>query len=360
MKGPQTSIDKNLLTDHSVMIHFPKIELHRHLEGTFDLSVLHSIAIRNKLDVPTNFADFKSFVQFPKDSGPDFLKFLSKFKTDWYRNFKDIEEITYHSIKNLVNDGLYYIELRFNPEHYALYNNFDRKKITRTVIQFGNQAAKETGLNLKYLITFNRMKQTSSEMIRLYDELRNLDLPDIVGIDLAGDEVNFPPEMFVEFFDYVNHDGKFLITIHAGEVSPSTQIWKAIELLHPRRIGHGTSAITDIKLQEELIRRKIVLEQCITSNFQTGSWADEKTHPLGRLFRAGVFATINSDDPHIQDADLTDDYIKAIKYFDFTLNDLKAINHIAIDGSFVSEAEKAVLRIGYDNAVSDFLKKYSR
>ena len=360
MNGTYKDIGKNILTDHSVMVHLPKVELHRHLEGTFDLPVLYAISMRNKLDVPSDFAEFKKFVAFPKDSGPDFLKFLSKFKTDWYRNFKDIEEIVYASIKNLVKDGIFYIELRFNPEHYALYNNFDRKEITRLVVKYGNKAAKETGIHLKYLMTFNRMKQTSQEMIKLYDELRDLNIPEIVGIDLAGDEVNYPPELFTEFFDYVQKDGKFLITIHAGEVSPPQQIWDAIGLLHARRIGHGTSSINDPKLQKELSKQKIVLELCITSNYQTGSWPDESTHPLGRLFRAGVPVTINSDDPHIQDTDLTEDYIKTVRNFNFDLDDLHTINHIALDGSFLGAAERKALKIEYDKAFDEFVNKYCR
>ena len=59
---------------------FPKVELHRHLEGTFSLPTLHQMALRNGLPFPEELGEFRKRVQFPKDSDPDFLKFLSLFK----------------------------------------------------------------------------------------------------------------------------------------------------------------------------------------------------------------------------------------------------------------------------------------
>ena len=341
------------------MKHFPKVELHRHLEGTFCLPTLFRIAKKNKLDLSHNFDEFKKQVQFPRDSKPDFLTFLSKFRTDWYRSLKDIEDIVYDSVYEMSQDGLFYIELRFSPEHFALQNNFDRMKITKLVIHTANQAATDAGFVIRYLLTFNRSKQDQHEMLALYNQIKELLLPEIVGIDLAGDETNYPPEQFTEFFAQVAADKKYGITIHAGEVTPAQQIWCAIDELHANRIGHGVAAINDPKVQKELIDRDISLEQCITSNYQTNSWADEPHHPFGRLFRAGVPVTLNSDDPFIQDTDLTDDYVKAVKYFNLDVKDLAAINHTAIRTSFLAPTEKRQLATAYDARIEEFLTKHA-
>lgn len=337
-----------------IMKQFPKVELHRHLEGTFHVPTLHRIAMQNSLPYSTDIDEFRKAVQFPKDSEPDFLEFLSKFKNDWYRSHQDVHDIVYHSVRDFSDDGLFYIELRFSPEHFAFYNDFDRMEITRIVIDAANAAAAEAGVMIRYLITFNRAKQDQYEMIELYRAIRDLQIPEIVGIDLAGDETQFPPDLFVDFFRTVKEDGVYGTTIHAGEVSPEAQIWESVDLLHAGRIGHGTSSINDEKLQKRLRDENIVLEQCITSNYQTGSWVDEQNHPLGRLFRNGVPVTINSDDPTIQDTDLTDDYIKACQYFDLSFDDLEKLNLIAIDGSFLPDDEKATLRKTYLAAVSEF------
>ena len=337
---------------------FPKVELHRHLEGTFSLPTLHALAIKNDLGLPRDPEQFRNLVQFPQDSEPDFLKFLSLFKNDWYRSMDDVATITYESVREFANDGLYYIELRFSPEHFALHNDFDRSEVTRVVIDAADAAAEEIGVQIRYLITFNRSKQKQDEMLELYRLIRSLEIESIVGVDLAGDEINFPPELFRDFFATVNADGIFSSTIHAGEVTPSEQIWDAIRTLGASRIGHGVSAADDRELQKYLADHQIVLEQCLTSNYQTGAWKDEKTHPIGELHRKGVPVTINSDDPFIQGADLTDDYIKIINYFGFTVDDLLAANLRALNASFLEEDDRIELVQGYQDAVSRFRANY--
>ena len=161
-----------------------------------------------------------------------------------------------------------------------------------------------------------------------------------------------------KFFRTVKEDGVYGTTIHAGEVSPAEQVWESIDRLHAGRIGHGTSTIDDEALQKRLIDEGIVLEQCITSNYQTGSWVDEQNHPLGRLYRSGVPVTINSDDPTIQDTDLTDDYIKACSYFDLSFDDLEKLNLIAIEGAFLPDREKSELRKKYLAAVKQFKDRF--
>jgi len=338
---------------------FPKIELHRHLEGTFSLNTLHRMALRNGLDFPDDIDEFRTQVQFPKDSEPDFLKFLSLFKNDWYRSLDDVAEITFASVSDFANDGLFYIELRFSPEHFAYHNGFDRSVVTRLIVEAADSAARDHGIEIRYLITFTRHKQPEDEMIELYEMIRDLDLSGIVGVDLAGDEANYPPEMFTRFFGKVADDGVFKSTIHAGEVTPPWQIWDAIDKLSASRIGHGVAAIRDADLQKRLADDGIVLEQCITSNYQTGSWVDESNHPMGQLHRHGVPVTINSDDPFIQNADLTADYAKAVEHFGFDVDDLVDLNLRALNAAFIADPEKKTLTDQYLAKVANFRTQFA-
>jgi adenosine deaminase len=332
---------------------FPKVELHRHLEGAFNIKTLFRIAKKNKLDVPEDLPSFKRAFQFPRESPPNFLLFLSKFKNTWYRSLQDVYDIVYESVKTFKNDNLFYVELRFNPEHFALYNNFDRPEVTNLIIDAGNRAALETGLKIAYIISFNRGQFEQNYFISLYKKLLTLGRPEIVGVDLAGDELSYPVKQFSRLFRAVNRDAVWKSTIHAGEVTPPSEIWEAIKL-GASRIGHGTSSIQDSKLPPCLTERGIVLEQCITSNRQTGSWPDEKTHPFGVLYRMGTPVTLNSDDPAIQNTELSVDYAKAEKYFSFTLEDFIKLNLTAIEGCFLPEKEKKRLKTAYKKALASF------
>lgn len=149
-----------VLTNALTMRLFPKVELHRHPEGSFALPTLHRIARRNGLKVPADSDEFRSPVQFPVDSETDFLRFLSLFRNDWYRSREDIAYIVHDSVSEMRNDGLYFIELRFSREHIAMQNGFDRVERTRLVIAAAGRTAVAARIEIRYLITFNRAKQT--------------------------------------------------------------------------------------------------------------------------------------------------------------------------------------------------------
>lgn len=75
---------------------------------------------------------------------------------------------------------------------------------------------------------------------------------------------------------------------------------------------------------------------------------------MGELYRNRVPVTINSDDPFIQDTDLTDDYIKSVKYFGFTIDDLLKMNMTALETSFLTETEKMKLAQEYMVRFNEF------
>ena len=349
------NFNKSLL-NKDLLYKFPKNELHRHLEGTFDIDTLYELSVKNDLDTPRDKKAFKEFCQFPKNHEPDFLLFLEKFHNNWYGSLDDVYKVIYNSVKKIKKEGLFYLELRFSPEHYALVKNFDRIEVTKIVLDAAQTAADETDLKIKYLLTFNRSKQTPQEMLELYKKILDQDFSSIIGVDLAGDETNFPPEMFVDFFKEVHNAGIHKIDIHAGEICDSKQIWTAIDKLHASRIGHGISSYHDKVLQKELLERQICLCQCLVSNYQTNAWSDSKNHPIGYNFKNSIPVSINSDDPTIQNADLVEDYYRVVDYLNFTFEDLVQINLNTIDYSFLNYSEKEKLKEMYLKEINSFIQ----
>ena len=53
---------------------------------------------------------------------------------------------------------------------------------------------------------------------------------DIVALDLAGDELGYPAELFVEHFSKAR-DADWQITVHAGEADGPQSVWNAINKL---------------------------------------------------------------------------------------------------------------------------------
>jgi adenosine deaminase len=86
----------------------------------------------------------------------------------------------------------------------------------------------------------------------------------------------------------------------------------------------------------ELVKEKnIHLELCPTSNWLTRSVDSIESHPLAELYRAGISLSINSDDPHLMDIDLINEYELASRYFNLTLDDFYTMNKQAIAHSFL-------------------------
>jgi adenosine deaminase len=68
--------------------------------------------------------------------------------------------------------------------------------------------------------------------------------------------------------------------VHAWEVAVPKSVLDAMNLLGAQRIGHGVAVAQDRKLIDFMLKHDIGIESCLTSNYQTGSWADIKSHPI--------------------------------------------------------------------------------
>src|SRR5436305_13435653 len=65
-----------------------------------------------------------------------------------------------------------------------------------------------------------------------------------VGLDLAGDEANFPAPLFVNHFKK-GRDAGWRITVHAGEAGRPQGVWDAFRLLGAERHRHGAGGPED-------------------------------------------------------------------------------------------------------------------
>lgn len=70
--------------------------------------------------------------------------------------------------------------------------------------------------------------------------------------------------------------------------------------------GTSRRLVLDDKLLQRLVEMQIPLTVCRVSNIQSKIFPDLAAHPLKRLTDAGVFVTINSDNPPMFHADVVD------------------------------------------------------
>lgn len=164
-----------------------------------------------------------------------------------------------------------------------------------------------------------------------------------MAIDLAGDELGQPGELFVKHFKAVR-DAGLNVTVHAGEAAGAPSIWQAIEQLGATRIGHGVKAVEDLKLMDYLRQHDIGIESCITSNIQTSTVGSYASHPLKTFLEHGILACINTDDPAVEGIELPYEYEVAAPKVGLTTEQIRQAQINGLTLAFLSDSEKQALR----------------
>jgi adenosine deaminase len=165
----------------------------------------------------------------------------------------------------------------------------------------------------------------------------------LVGIDLLGNEIDFPAEWFAPIFLPIARQGQLGITVHAGEAAGAESVRAAVESLGATRIGHGIRAQEDPAVVALLKDRAVTLEMCPTSNVQTGAAPDLDAHPLARFLRAGLSVTINTDDPQISRIDLVHEYELAATALGLSRAEILKTLYYAVAAAFTTDQIKARL-----------------
>jgi len=330
----------------------PKVELHRHLEGSLRLETMMEVARKHGITLPVSLVSFSRLVQVQDEDNLTFENFLSKFSTlrMFYRSPDVIERITREAIEDAAKDNVRYLELRFSPVALSRAERFPLHDVMDWVCESAKNAAKKYGVMVRLISTFNR-----HETIELAEQVvwLSIDRMDkgIVAIDMAGDEAHFPARPFLTLFNEARQAG-LKLTLHAGEWGGPQNIREAIEQLSADRIGHGVQVLDD-KYTTDLAReRNIPFETCLTSNYQTGAIAAIWQHPAPRMIAAGLNITLNTDDPSISQITLGGEYRVAVEELKIPMGTLKERILAGAQAAFLPDAEKMNLMETLKNELS--------
>ncbi|MBN1262186.1 MAG: adenosine deaminase [Anaerolineae bacterium] len=339
----------------------PKIDLHRHLEGSLRLETLAEIATEHGIDLPSyDVEQLRPYVQITNDS-PDFHRFLEKFKLlrKFYTSKEAVQRVTQEAILDAMEDNIRYLELRFNPVALARTQGFPLSDVVEWVIEAVSRAEVWSSTRTCLILQIPR-----GDPLPVAEEIVDLAIAyrgrHVRGIDIAGDEVNFPPRIFAIPFLRAKQAGLH-VTVHAGEAAGADSVREAITFLGAERIGHGIRAVENSSVIQMLYQNNIALEVCPTSNFQTGAVPGLTLHPLKDLFGLRLKVTINTDDPSISDTTLSDEYLVAIRAIGLQKRLIYRALRNAVEAAFIPEEERPALRAyfaeafrGFPDAASEF------
>ena len=322
---------------------FPKVELHRHLEGSLRLDTMLDVARQHGITIPADVLRLSTLVQIQEQDKFTFQNFLGKFNTLrlFYRSPDVIHRITYEAIEDAAKDNVKYMELRFTPVALSRAERFPLHDVIDWVMTSTKDAAKKFGMIVRLIASVNRHE--SADLAEQVAWISAEYISDgIVGLDLAGNEAEFPTKPFHGIFKEAQQAGLH-VTIHAGEWGPASNVKEAIEDLGAERIGHGVRVLEDKAITALAHERGTTFEVCVTSNYQSGVVKSLDRHPLMDMFDAGINLTINTDDPSISRITLSHEYYAACEELHMSQNTLRQRILAAAQAGFLAEAEKEKL-----------------
>jgi adenosine deaminase len=331
---------------------WPKIELHRHLEGSIRLPTLIEVARAYDISLPAyDVEHLRPHVQVTGEDEASSTVFLSKFDVlrKFYCSLDIIRRITREAVEDAAGDNVRYMELRFTPHALVLQSQSSYEAVIAGVAEEVARAQADCGVRTRLIISVNRHEGIAIAE-RVLDAALAVKNSEIVALDLAGQEVGYAAAPYRELFLRAKDEG-LCITVHAGEWDGPANVREAIEVLEADRIGHGVRAVEDSQVIRLLRQRGITLEVCPTSNMQSGVAARLEHHPLIDLNYLRVPTTINTDDPSLSNITLTDELALCHVGLGLPLSRIKANVLSAVRAAFLPEEERQALVAEFKTAM---------
>ena len=321
---------------------FPLIDLHRHLDGNVRLETILELGRQHNLPLPAwDPAGLRPHVQVTEPQ-PGVMAFIAKFK--WMMaalvDYDACRRVAYENVEDTQREGIDYVELRFSPWFMAESHGLDPAGVVEAIADGVEAGACDFGVKVNLIGILSRTYGPEIAWTELKALLQHRDR--LVALDLAGDEANWPGDLFVEHLRRAR-DAGWQVTIHAGEVAGPESVWQAILDLRATRIGHAVRAIEDPVLLDYMAERQIGIESSLTSNVQTSTVPDYASHPLRTFLERGLLATINTDDPGVSGIDLHHEYEVAAPAAGLTAEHTHQAQRNALTIAFLSAEEKDVL-----------------
>jgi len=318
----------------SAMQKMPKIDLHRHLEGSIKPETLIHIVKTYGGVLPTcDITALRSCIQMNNET-PGFKNFLKKFEVyrGFYTSREAIEYAASRAVYEAAADNVKYLELRYSPSHFAGRGRFCESDVVEWINGSLKRTSKDCGIIVVPVLTISR--DYGFDLASATVDLA-LSLPEgyFYGLDIAGDEIANSAKPFAALFDKFRANG-LGVTVHAGEVCGAHNVRQAIDEFDACRIGHGIRAVDDTELMHILSELDVLLEVCLTSNIHTAAVPSLREHPIKKLIHANVPVSLNTDDPAISNIVLSDEYFCAAATLGFSVDVLKDLNRAALRHAF--------------------------
>jgi len=225
----------------------PKAEQHIHIVGSTRPATLLWLVDEGGLEAPfgsvEEVEDYFSYSDFPH-----FIRVYSTV-ADSITEEGQFERLTYEMLEDEARCNVRHVEASFSaPDHTK--RGLDYGAMLDAINRGIRRAKWDLGVECSIRI----------DLVRNYGPAVGMEVLDliegkgenIVSIDIGGSEESFPPGPYADVYERARGMGLHTVA-HAGEAAGPESVWEAITRLDVERVGHGTAASGDSRL-EDLIR----------------------------------------------------------------------------------------------------------
>ena len=311
----------------------PKAELHVHIEGTLEPEQMFELAKRNRIHIP--FADVEALrAAYSFSRLQDFLDIYYQ-GADVLRTEADFRDLARAYFARAAADNVRHAEIFFDPQTHT-DRGIPFEVVITGLLAAMDDAAAEHGLTSKLILCFLRHLDEDAAFATL--QQAEPWLGSIAGVGLDSSEVGHPPEKFARVFAAAGELGLRRVA-HAGEEGPPDYVHQALDLLAIDRLDHGNRSLEDARLVTRLAREAMTLTVCPLSNLKLCVVDSLDAHPIERMLRLGMRATVNSDDPAYFGGYVNDNYRALAATGRLSRDDFTTLARNSFLGSFLDDHE---------------------
>ncbi len=322
---------------------WPKIDLHRHLEGSLRFGTVHELAKAGEVPLPDERAMLAGAVQVRPDDPRSHTAFLAKFDAirNVFQSEAIIRRVAREAVLDAAEDGVRYLELHVTPSALSQASGVGYGDLLDWVWAAVSEAADGRAIEVRLVASVNRHEPVAVAEQVMAAAAERMGAG-VVGLDLAGDENEELGRDFLSVFSGAKEAGLGL-SVHAGEWAGPESVRFAVADAGADRIAHGVRVLEDRDTALMARDQRIPFQVCLTSNLQSGVVPSAQAHPLPAMIQAGLQVSLHTDDPGISNITLSGEYQLAIEELGFSAESLKGMLLSAVQAAFLPPAEKRAL-----------------
>ena len=319
----------------SFLEQLPKAELHVHLEGTLEPSLLLELARRNNIQLPFHTVeDVLAAYDFD-----DLSSFLAIYypAMDVLRTEADFYDLAYQYFERAAKQNVIYCEPFFDPQAHTI-RGVDFDTVIKGISQAQKDAREFLGLdsNLIMCILRDHSAESAAELLKIAQP----HFGKLIGLGLDSDEKDNPPSKFSDTFTEAR-DAGLKLTMHCdvNQKDIHDHIRECLDVIQVDRIDHGINILEREDLIEDVKARNLGLTICPLSNeFVVQNLTGGE---IRQFLELGIKATVNSDDPAYFIGYMNENLVALAERAGFSRDELVQLTRNAFEISWADKQSKA-------------------